>query len=867
MMLALALAAATMIATVRVDAPAADVERLASYVELDPGDELRPDRLRDAVQRLYATGEFEDVLVTMDPGPEGANLVFRPVPAPRLAQVRVTGAAVMGPKAVRQAARLQPGESLWPARLDASAAQVALALVERGYLEARVEARSERHAQGADAVFHVTSGPQARVSRVSLEGVEPGFSSLLTPLARPRPGEPFQRARAQAAAERMRSRLVSGGRWRASVVPREAYDPTTGRVTLSFVVSPGPFLRVEFRGDPAPSASRGAVEAQLREGGASFDAREAGAERLEEAFHARGHRNAAAAHHVEPVPGGERIVYIVDAGPVWRCGSLRVLGGSVDAVLQTRVGEPILDRRLEQDARTLVRALEADGHFEARAEVVELPEAGGDVPVTFRLTPGPRCLVESFSVEGPPEGAVPESVAPRELRTRAERPYRVRDVAQDRQAVLNAWRNAGYLSARVVPDVAFSDDRGTAIVTLRVSPGERMSVDRIIVRGLRDTREQVVRRELLVEEGGPLGFGDVLESQRRLGALPILERATLVEVESEAADRRSLLVDTKEAPFRTLAYGLGYGDRDKLRGSLEVTRRNLFGMDRTLTAFARGSLVSSRFLIGYKEPYLLGRRLELYVTGFREEEDREGYDYVRGGMLLQTLFRFRGGRTLITRYTYQKTDTFNVEVPQDEVDRQFQDATISGPSVSVIQDTRDDPLEPRRGTFLGADVQLSLELLGGDRFLKSYFQAASYRRVLPRTLLATSAKLGLARTFGFEEKTRLPLPERFYAGGDFSFRGFPTDGVLEEGGNGLLLGSVELRFDATERLSLALFSDLGNVYPFVSDIDVGEIRASAGLGVRYRTAFGPVRLDWAYKLDREPDEAASRIHFTVGHAF
>jgi outer membrane protein insertion porin family len=440
-------------------------------------------------------------------------------------------------------------------------------------------------------------------------------------------------------------------------------------------------------------------------------------------------------------------------------------------------------------------------------------------------------------------------------------------VAQDRQAVLNAWRNAGYLSARVVPDVAFSDDRGTAIVTLRVSPGERMSVDRIIVRGLRDTREQVVRRELLVEEGGPLGFGDVLESQRRLGALPILERATLVEVESEAADRRSLLVDTKEAPFRTFAYGLGYGDRDKLRGSLEVTRRNLFGMDRTLTAFARGSVVSSRFLVGYKEPYLLGRRLELYVTGFREEEDREGYDYVRGGMLLQTLFRIRGGRTLITRYSYQKTDTFNVEVPQDEVDRQFQDATISGPSVSVVQDTRDDPLEPRRGTFLGADVQLSLELLGGDRFLKSYFQAASYRRVLPRTLLATSAKLGLARTFGFEEKTRLPLPERFYAGGDFSFRGFPTDGVLEEGGNGLLLGSVELRFDATERLSLALFSDLGNVYPFVSDIDVGDIRASAGLGVRYRTAFGPVRLDWAYKLDREPDEAASRLHFTVGHAF
>ncbi len=866
MILALLLAAGPTLASVRVEAPERDVSRLTGYLAIVPGEELRPERIRDAVQRLYATGEFEDVVVSMRQDEIGAHLVFRPVQAPRLAGVRVEGASVISPKAARRAARLQPGEPLWPARLDAAAAQVALALVQRGYLEARVEARAERRLRGADAVLQVTSGPLVRVSRVTVAGVSGGLVTLLEPLARPRAGEVFERSAAQAAAERMRGRLVAGGRWQAAVEPREAYDPVSGRVALGFLVSPGPWMRVEFRGDAAPASTRAAVETLLREGGASLDTREAGAERLEETFLARGHRNAAASHHVESLPGGERVVYDVDAGAVWRCASLRLVGGSAGAILKTRVGEPIRDDRLDEDVRTLTRALEDEGHFEARVEV-ELPEAGGDVPVTFRMSPGPRCLVESFSIEGPPDGSLPASAAPRELRTRSERPYRLRDVANDRQTLLNAWRNAGYLNAEVVPEVVFSDDRGTAIVTLRVTPGDRTSVDRIIVRGLQATREEVVRRELLVEEGGPLGFGDMLESQRRLGALPILERATLVEVESEAAGRRSLLVDAKEAPFRTFAYGLGFGDRDKLRASLEVTRRNLFGLDRTLTAFARGSTKSSRVLVSYKEPYLLGRRLELFLTGFREEEDRESYDYVRGGGFVQTAFRVRGGRTLIARYSYQKTDTFNVEVPQDEVDRRFQDATISGPSFSVVQDTRDDPLEPRRGLFMGADVQLSLEAFGGDPFLKGYLQAASYRRVLPRTLLATSAKLGLARTFGFEEKTRLPLPERFFAGGDFSFRGFATDAVLEEGGNGLLLGSVELRFDATARLSLGLFTDLGNVYPFVSDIEVGDVRWSAGLGLRYRTAFGPVRLDWAYKLDRQPDESASRFHFTVGHAF
>ncbi|HET7292564.1 MAG TPA: BamA/TamA family outer membrane protein [Vicinamibacteria bacterium] len=860
------LAALPAVTSVRLEAPERDVERLLRYVGIAPGDELRPERVRDAVQRLYATGEFEDVVVSVREDASGAQLVFRFVPAPRLAAVRVEGASVISPKAVRRAARFQSGEPLWPPRLDAAAAQVALALVRKGYLEARVEARAERRPGGTDAVFQLASGPLVRVSRASIEGTSGGLALLLEPLIRPRAGKAFERAVAQAAAERMRARLAQGGRWRAAVEVREAYDPAAGRVALSFVVTPGPWMRVDFRGDAAPAKARRAVETLLREGGASLDAREAGAERLEETLVARGHRNASATHRVEPLPGGERIVYDVDAGPAWRCAALRFAGGSPSALVKTRVGEPVRDALLDDDVRALVGALEADGHFEARAEA-DVPDTGGDVPVTFRLAPGPRCLVESFSVETPPEASETGAALPRELRTRAGRPYRIRDVALDRHALLLAWRNAGYLSAEVAPEVSLSDDRGTAVVRLRVTPGERTRVDRIIVRGLRDTREEVVRRELLVEEGGPLGVGDVLESQRRLGALPILERATLVEVESEAAGRRSVLVDTREAPFRTFAYGVGYGDREKLRGSLEVTRRNLFGMDRTLTAFARGSLTSSRFLVSYKEPYLLGRRLELYVTGFREEEDREGFDYVKGGGLVQTLFRIRGGRTLITRYAYQKTDTFNVEVPQDEVDRQFQDATISGPSFSVVQDTRDDPLEPRRGSFVGADLQLSLRALGGDPFLKSYLQAASYRRVLPRTLLAASARLGLARTFGFEEKTRLPLPERFFAGGDFSFRGFPTDGVLEEGGNGLLLGSLELRFDATQRFSLALFSDLGNVYPFASDIDLGDIRASAGVGLRYRTAFGPVRLDWAVKLDRKPEEEASRIHFTVGHAF
>ena len=113
----------------------------------------------------------------------------------------------------------------------------------------------------------------------------------------------------------------------------------------------------------------------------------------------------------------------------------------------------------------------------------------------------------------------------------------------------------------------------------------------------------------------------------------------------------------------------------------------------------------------------------------------------------------------------------------------------------------------------------------------------------------------------------LPLPDRFYAGGDYSLRGFKIDSVDPEGGNGLLLGSAELRFDAGRRLSLAAFTDVGNVYPLASDIAFSDLRYAAGFGIRYRSAVGPIRVDLGFKLDRQPDESLTHLHVTVGHAF
>src|SRR5688500_6123257 len=148
-------------------------------------------------------------------------------------------------------------------------------------------------------------------------------------------------------------------------------------------------------------------------------------------------------------------------------------------------------------------------------------------------------------------------------------------------------------------------------------------------------------------------------------------------------------------------------------------------MDRRLSAFVRMSFRGSRVLASFRDPYLLGRRQELFVTAFRDEEDRYAFDYARYGITVQTARAFARRWNLVLRQTYQEIRTYNVVEDCLALDRQFCPATLSGPSASLVTDTRDDPLDPRRGFYLLADAQLSLASPGGDRLVTGVLQASA----------------------------------------------------------------------------------------------------------------------------------------------
>ena len=307
------------------------------------------------------------------------------------------------------------------------------------------------------------------------------------------------------------------------------------------------------------------------------------------------------------------------------------------------------------------------------------------------------------------------------------------------------------------------------------------------------------------------------------------------------------------------------------------THYNRFGRADTLRYQARLASIDSRIGVDLSLPHWRrpGRTLAMQAAVVNEDTDA----YVRQALVLSADLRQRIGRTSYFsygigvdagRYDENRFD-FSVVPPQPvEFNRDLAIVTLRG---SAYMDRSDDPLDPRSGYRLTASVQPTA-VAGDDTvlFLRNDFVATGYLPVTDggRTVLAGRVRIG--SILGGEELT-VPADRLFYSGGGGSVRGYEYQGVgprlpdnTPRGGLSLFETAIEVRRDIGESFQAVAFVDAGSV-GFQETPNFSNMRYGAGLGVRYKLPFGPIRADIAFPLDAREDDAAFQLYISIGQAF
>jgi len=868
----------------RVEIKGSSDPSLTRYLNIRVGQPFDPETIRSSVLLLSAMDLFDEVSVVREAEPDGTlRIVFDVVETPRLGDLRfVTRLLDGGPdipldsglaKALFRAAALAPAAPFRDQALAAASARMTHWLRANAYPRATIEmeslsekAVSRRDGFVRDLRVRVLEARQERLVSSRIEG---------WPQVLPRPLSPAEvgQALTDDTEEAWKGALLDILRKNSYYRAQVKTDSVEG--DLVFFVNPGPPFDLNL----GPLTDKDKVKAQARfaQEGLSQDAIEATISAIESDYVKRGHRYAEV--DFQEVRTGERALgtFAVRPGPKWILAAVeyRTNGAvSIPPEEPLATGGPWLDAAIDDEKDRLRSALGEQGHASV---LVSTEESGdpGSAKVTFNVVPGPPTRVGSVTIEGAPAPADRSRNSATEFATREAAPFRSDDVARDRTALLSSLRDDGYVDVQVEATADYSDDRTSVAVVFHVTPGPRVRVGEIVVVGLKDTRETVILRESRLKEGDVLSYQKLLDTQSALSATGLFAGVQIREL-ADGADQRNLIIEVTEGTRTTIVPGLGFSETEKLRASVELTKLNISGLGRSASLFLRGSRRGSRALLSLSEPYAFHRRQTVNVQIYVEDDrSRQAFDFRRVGFQTQTIFPLHSGN-ILAQYTFQKTTTSNVAQGCAEVNRTLCDSKISGPSLGFVHDTRNDAIDPRRGLLYSVETLLSLSSLGGDSFLKTSAFAARYEELRSGFVLAGSVRLGLARAFG--SSAELPLPERFFAGGSSLMRGFKTDELgpgsfnaarmfVPEGGNALLAAALEARIDVTKSWGFQVFAETGDVFPRASRIRLGNLREVAGVGIRYRSPFGPLRLDWGFKLDRREGESLQQLHLGVGYAF
>ena len=526
---------------------------------------------------------------------------------------------------------------------------------------------------------------------------------------------------------------------------------------------------------------------------------------------------------------------------------------------------------LERDLEKISAFYYNHGYIKAKVGEPRVETKGKWIYITIPIQEGPEYKVGTLDVTG--ELLEDKDKLLKLLETHQGKIYSREMMQKDLTTLADFYADHGYANADIVPLVKENNEKLLVDVTFDIHKGQKVYFERIEIAGNLKTRDKVIRRELRVYEQDLFSATNLKESIKNLRRLEYFEDVNFSTSPGSAPNRMNLRVTVKERPTGTFGLGAGYSTQDRLVGMVEISQNNLFGRGQQVKVQGIIGAISHRVRASFVEPYLFDRPLSLGIDAFNWARQYDEYFRVSKGGVLRLSHPLKWKYTrLFWMYRFENVNLNDLVPHASEV--LVQAAKIhntSATSFVIRRDSRDSTFAPTHGS----DNSVSVEMagLGGDTaFVRYIAETGWYIPIKWDCVGVLHARAGGMNKLSWGQ---MPAYELYYLGGIDTIRGFkyaeisPRDPRTNDriGGPRFLQLNQEIRFPLYKKLGLTgtAFVDAGNVYgpnyvgPF--------LRTSAGVGFRWFSPMGPLRVEWGYNLSKHPWERSSAWEFTMGGTF
>ena len=535
-------------------------------------------------------------------------------------------------------------------------------------------------------------------------------------------------------------------------------------------------------------------------------------------------------------------------------------------------------RAFLQDLANLERFYVSQGFLEADVEVedIELSPDSASIEILVGVREGDRWAVASVTFKG--EHVIPEDELRALVVLDRGSPFIVGQVEEDRRVISEEYARRSYLDARVSQEVTRDDEHRLVAIDYTISEREQATIASIDIEGDEKVRRFVVERELTFHEGELFDFEKIGESQAHLYRTGLFnsvwiepapadtgkpEKRVIVRVGERSSGEFDLSVSHSGINFDEFKEGMQ--NLDFLELGAEFRNRNVQGQATNMTLGGRYSGLARDVRASVGDPWFLGKRVAAEFAAhyeWTEEEKETGSD---GGT--------KPFVTEVTSGSFVLSKKLGLNASLEggyEYSHNYDESSADGGStetsallLGAVHDSRNDVLSASRGMFLRGEVDIASSYLGGmNDFTRFEVDWRGYIKPRRGRVAALELRVGWIDPRG--DDSEVPELARYYEDMEGLVRGFPIDDGERPRGMALVLARGEVRFPVRKSLRGAAFVDAGGVFGHIEDVDLSQLRVGAGLGLRFETRVGVVRLDVATPVSRRGEP---QFYLGVGQIF